>query len=226
MKRSWKYLLFVRIPFWFLVSSVLLVTLLRWVPVRYTPLMLKRAFQFRSDGSYHREQKWVSLEDISPELIKAVIYCEDQKYWNHHGFDWEEMGSMWRQHRLEGSPLRGCSTISQQTAKNVFTFATPTWGRKVVEAYWAGLIEWIWGKNRILEVYLNVAETGKGLFGVEAAANNYYELAASDISASQAVALAVCLPHPLLSNPIEPSAYDRVRRTSMMDNLDNQGLFD
>ena len=155
MKRSWKYWVFIRIPFWFLVFSVLLVTLLRWVPVRYTPLMLKRAFQFRSDDSYHREQKWVSLEDISPELIKAVIYCEDQKYWAHRGFDWEELEVMWQQHRLEGSPLRGCSTISQQTAKNVFTFATPTWARKAVEAWWTCLIEWIWGKNRILEVYLN-----------------------------------------------------------------------
>ena len=188
--------------------------------------MLKRAFQFRSDDSYHREQKWVSLEDISPELIKAVIYCEDQKYWSHHGFDWEEMGAMWQSHRQEGTPLRGCSTISQQTAKNVFTFATPTWGRKVVEAYWTSLIEWIWGKDRILEVYLNVAETGKGLYGVETAATNYYELAASDISASQGVALAVCLPHPLLSNPIEPSVYDRARRTRMMDSLDDKRMND
>lgn len=216
------YWLFVRIPFWVLVLSLALVTLLKWVPVRYTPLMLKRAFQFRNEENYHSEQKWVSLEDIAPELIQAVIAAEDQKFYSHHGFDWEELRAMWQSHQQEGTSLRGCSTISQQTAKNVFTFASPTWCRKAVEAYWTCLIEWIWGKNRILEVYLNVAETGKGLFGVEAASINYYELQAANISTSQAVALAVCLPHPLLSNPILPSAYDRSRRTRMMDILDNK----
>lgn len=220
------YWLFIRTPFWMLVTSVALVTLLRWVPVRYTPLMLKRSFQFRNEENYHSEQKWVSLEDIAPELIQAVIAAEDQKFWDHHGFDWDELRGMWRSHRLEGTPLRGCSTISQQTAKNVFTFATPTWGRKAVEACWTILIETIWGKNRILEVYLNVAETGKGLYGVEAATVKYYNQRAAGISAKQAVALAVCLPHPLFSNPIEPSAYDRARRTRMIDSFDNQKMND
>lgn len=218
MRKGWAYWLFIRIPFWFVVFSFLLVTLLRWVPVRYTPLMLKRAFQFRSDESYHREQEWVSLEDISPELIKAVVFCEDQKFYRHHGFDWGEMRAMWRSHRQEGTPIRGCSTISQQTAKNVFTFGSHTLVRKLVEAYWTCLIEAVWGKKRIIEVYLNVIETGNGLYGVEAACVKYYELHATSISASQAVALAICLPHPLLSNPIEPSDYDRVRRARMMNN--------
>ena len=219
MKRSWKYGLFLRIPFWFIVTSVALVTLLRWVPVRYTPLMLKRAFQFRRDDSYHREQKWVSLEDISPELIKAVIYCEDQKYWDHHGFDWEEMDAMWRQHRLEGTPLRGCSTISQQTAKNVFTFATPTWARKAVEAWWTCLIEWIWGKNRILEVYLNVAETGKGLYGMASAAEYFYGEPVSELGIGHAAALAIILPRPLKSSPDNPSPSDRWRRGRVIQYL-------
>ena len=214
------YWLFVRIPLWMLVLSIALVTLLRWVPVRYSPLMLKRAFQFRNEENYHSEQKWVSLEDIAPELIQAVIMAEDQKFWGHHGFDWEALHSMWRSHRQEGTPLRGCSTISQQTAKNVFTCATPTLARKAVEAYWTCLIEWLWGKNRILEVYLNVAETGKGVYGVEAASMKYYDLPASDISAPQAVALAVSLPHPLKSNPVEPSRYDRARSIRMMDRLE------
>ena len=156
MKRGWTYWLFVRIPILMITASILLVTLLRWVPVRYTPLMLKRAFQFRSDDSYHREQRWVSLEDMPPELIKAVVLCEDQKFYTHHGFDWDELRSVWRQHREEGAPLRGCSTISQQTAKNVFTFGTRTWIRKGMEAWWTVLIELILGKDRIMEVYLNV----------------------------------------------------------------------
>lgn len=195
------YWLFVRIPFWILVFSLLLVTLLRWVPVRYTPLMLKRAFHFRNEEDYHSKQKWVFLEDIAPELIQAVIAAEDQKFWDHHGFDWDELRAMWHSHRQEGTQLRGCSTISQQTAKNVFTFATPTWGRKAVEAYWTCLIEWIWGKNRILEVYLNVAETGMGLYGVESASEHFFGIHARELSIRQAVSIAVCLPSPMTTHP-------------------------
>lgn len=226
MKKSWKYWLFIRIPFWFILTSLVLVTLLRWVPVRYTPLMLKRAFQFRQEENYHREQKWVSLEDISPELIYAVIYCEDQKFYKHHGFDWAEMKVMWRQHRQVNSPLRGCSTISQQTAKNVFTFSSPTVVRKVFEAWWTCLIEIIWGKNRILEVYLNVVELGKGIYGVGAGSEQYYGLQARDISPNQAVALAVCLPNPLISSPTSPTAHDRDRRSAIMERLDKCGFND
>lgn len=216
MKRSWKYWFFVRIPLWFILASIALVTLLRWVPVRYTPVMLKRAFQFRSEENYRSYQEWVSLEEISPELIKAVILAEDQKFYSHHGFDWDELDTMWKSHQEEGTPLRGCSTISQQTAKNVFTFGTDTWLRKGLEAWWTVLIEHIWGKNRILEVYLNVAEMGKGIFGAELAAQAYYEVSAADLDARQAVALAVCLPHPLVSNPIVPTPFDRRRRTQLI----------
>ena len=203
-------------PFWFILASIALVSLLRWVPVRYTPVMLKRAFQFRSEENYHSCQEWVSLENISPELIKAVILAEDQKFYSHHGFDWDELDAMWKAHKEEDAPLRGCSTISQQTAKNVFTFGTDTWLRKGLEAWWTVLIEHIWGKNRILEVYLNVAEMGKGIFGAELAAQAYYELPAVDLDARQAIALAVCLPHPLKSNPIIPTPSDRRRRTLLV----------
>ena len=226
MKKSWKYWLFIRIPFWFVIASLALVTLLRWVPVRYTPLMLKRAFQFRQEENYHREQKWVSLEDISPELIYAVLYCEDQKFYRHHGFDWAEMAAMWQRYRQDRTSIRGCSTISQQTAKNIFTFGSPTVVRKVFEAWWTCLIEIIWGKNRILEVYLNVAEMGKGLYGVEAGAINYYGIRSRDLSPNQAVALAVCLPHPLASNPNTPTIHDRDRRSKIMETLDKRGIAD
>ena len=217
MKRSWKYWLFVRIPLWFILASIALVTLLRWVPVRYTPVMLKRAFQFRQEPGYRSEQEWVSLEDISPELIKAVVLAEDQKFWRHHGFDWAEMRAMWRSYRQEGTRIRGCSTISQQTAKNVFTFGSPTLLRKGLEAWWTALIELIWGKERIMEVYLNVAEMGKGIFGAELASQEYYNLPAADLDARQAVALIVCLPHPLKSNPIVPTPSDRCRRTRLIN---------
>ena len=201
---------------WFILASLAVVTLLRWVPVRYTPVMLKRAFQFREDASYHTEQEWVSLEDISPELIKAVILSEDQKFYFHHGFDWAELHSMWKFHRKEGTRIRGCSTISQQTAKNVFTSGSPTVARKALEAWWTVLIEVIWGKNRILEVYLNVAETGRGLFGMETAAREYYGVRASELDAKQAVSIAVCLPEPLKATPVVPSGKGIRRRSRLM----------
>lgn len=217
MRKGWKYWIFVRVPFWFLLISIAIVTLLRWVPVRYTPVMLKRAFQFRQEPGYHSEQEWVSLDDFSPELIKAVILAEDQKFYGHHGFDWDELKSMWKRHRQEGAPLRGCSTISQQTAKNVFTFGTSTWGRKVIEAYWTCLTEWVWGKNRILEVYLNVAETGKGLYGVEVASEYYFAVPASDLNLRQAVSIAVCLPKPLVTHPDYLPVDIRSRYTQIID---------
>ena len=208
--------MFIKLPLWFILASICLVTLLKWVPVRYTPVMLMRAYQFRSESGYRSEQEWVPLENISPELIKAVILAEDQRYWSHNGFDWDEMEIMWKAHRQEGARLRGCSTISQQTAKNVFTFGSPTLIRKGLEAWWTILIELIWGKERILEVYLNVAEMGKGIFGAELAAQEYYGIPASQLDSPQAVALAVCLPHPLKSNPIVPAPEDRRRRVEMV----------
>ncbi len=222
MRRGWKYWLFVRIPLWFILASLAVVTLLRWVPVRYTPVMLKRAFQFRNDTSYRTGQEWVSLEDFSPELINAVILSEDQKFYSHHGFDWAEINAMWKSHRKEGTRIRGCSTISQQTAKNVFTFGSPTVLRKAVEAWWTLLIEVIWGKNRILEVYLNVAETGRGLFGMETAAMEFYGIHASELDAKQAVSLAVCLPEPLKTTPVVPSGKGIRKRARLMAVINGQ----
>lgn len=221
MRKSLAYWLLVRIPVWFILASLALVTLLKWVPVRYTPMMLKRAFQFRQEPSYRSEQEWVSLESISPELIKAVILAEDQKFYSHHGFDWDELNNMWKTHKEEGAPIRGCSTISQQTAKNVFTFGTSTWLRKGLEVWWTFLMEHIWGKKRILEVYLNVAEMGKGIFGAELAAEAYYEVHAAELDTRQAIALAVSLPHPLISTPIVPTPTDRRRRTLLITQLLN-----
>ena len=218
-KNTIAYWLLVRIPFWTIAASVAVVTLLRWVPVTYTPLMLKRAFQFRDEETYHSEQKWVSLEDISPELIGAVIAAEDQKFYSHHGFDWEELGGMWREHRQAGAPVRGCSTISQQTAKNVFTLATRTWARKAAEAYWTCLIETIWGKERILEVYLNVVETGKGLYGVEAASEYYFGKTAKELDLRQSVSMAVCFPSPLTVHPDYLPSEIRIRYAQVIGQM-------
>lgn len=201
--------LLVRIPYWTVVLSLLLVMLLKWVPVRYTPLMLRRSAKHLGDKEFRTRQEWVSLDDVSTDIIKAVIASEDNRFGVHHGFDWEEMEKMMKEHREKGKRIRGCSTISQQTAKNVFTFGTGTWARKVVETYWTVLIEIIWGKRRIMEVYLNVVETGTGLYGLEAAAKHYYGLHARDMDRKQACAIAACLPDPLERNPVCPTAYVR-----------------
>ena len=192
-----------RILLWAVIASLLAVTVLKWVPVKYTPLMLKRSLQ----GKGRPQQEWVPLDKISPNLIQAVIAAEDNRFAEHHGFDRKELEKMWADHKEKGKKLRGCSTISQQTAKNVFTLGTHTWARKAAEAWWTFLIERIWGKRRIMEVYLNVAETGPGLYGMEAAAKHYYGRKASEIDRKQACAIAACLPAPLERAPDRNSGY-------------------
>ena len=218
-RRKWTYWVVVRIPFWWIVTSILVVLLLKWVPVRCTPVMLKRAFQFRKVENYRSEQVWVPLEKVSPEIVQAVIAAEDSRFLLHKGFDRVELEKMWKEHGEKGRKIRGCSTISQQTAKNVFTFGSRTWVRKGLEVYWTVLIEWIWGKRRIMEVYLNVIETGKGLYGVEAASRHYYDKSAAKVDRKQAVAIAACLPSPLRETPTRPSARASARRNRIMRQL-------
>ena len=206
-KKSFWYWIGVRIPFWFVVLSLVWVTLLKWVPVRVTPLMVRRSIQNARVEGFHTRQHWTPLEEISPEMVKAVIASEDNRFGEHNGFDWAEIRKMWKEHSDKGKRIRGCSTISQQTAKNVFTWGTSTWVRKGFEWYWTVLIETIWGKERIMEVYLNVAETGRGLYGVEAAAREYYGCHAAGLTRPQAVAIAVCLPNPLKYSPTAPTSY-------------------
>lgn len=185
------------IPAGFVVASVLLVILFRFAPIGFTPLMVKLALFSNQRVDY----QWVRLEDVSPETVAAVIAAEDSRFLRHNGFDFEELSKMHQQHLFDGSPIRGCSTISQQTAKNCFTWCTNTWLRKAIEAYFTVLIEFLWGKDRILEVYLNVAEMGPGIYGVEAAAQHYFHVAASELTLADASSLACCLPNPLHRTP-------------------------
>ena len=219
MKRSVKDWIFVWIPAGFVLGSVILVLLLKWVPVTYSPVMLKRAFQFRAMENYHIEQEWVSLESISPELIEAVIVAEDSRFYAHHGFDWKEIASVLRTHEDGEGTIRGCSTISQQTAKNVFTFGSHTWARKALEAWWTVLIEVIWGKDRILEVYLNVVEMGPGIFGVETASKRYYKMPVEGLRFNEAATLASCLPAPLVSQPGNLSSQARLRKRAICERM-------
>lgn len=193
------------------VLSVLWVVAYRFIPVRLTPLMIKRAYEYRNENDFHTTQKWVPLEEISPEMWRAVIASEDNRFMDHNGFDVEELKKMYKEYLEDGKDLRGCSTISQQTAKNCFTFCSDTWFRKGIEAYYTFLIEKIWDKRRIMEVYLNVAEMGKGIYGVQAASEHYYHVSAKNLSRQEAIRLAVILPAPLKRNPLRNTDYMQSR---------------
>lgn len=205
MKRFFKFL-FVKLPLALIIISVLTVLALKWVPVWVTPIMVSRCIEFRSDPDFHTVKEWCPLEDISPELMKAVITSEDNLFCEHDGFDRKAIRQA-MQEKKEGKRVRGASTISQQTAKNVFTLHKRTMWRKGVEGWFTILIEKIWGKERIMEVYLNVAEMGKGVYGAQAAAQAYFGKDASALTRREAAALAACLPNPLGRNPAKPSSY-------------------
>ena len=167
--RLWRLLL-IKLPACFLIFTILWVTALKWIPVWWTPLMAVRSIEYRNDKTFRTHKTWVSYGHISPELAKAVIASEDNLFDSHNGFDWKQINKAIEDHEQKGKRLRGASTISQQTAKNVFLLPSRSFVRKGLEAYFTVLIEVIWGKRRIMEVYLNVAEMGKGIYGAGAAA--------------------------------------------------------
>lgn len=219
MKRLLKFV-FIKLPLALVVLSVLYVLILKWVPVWVTPIMLSRAVEFRQDPDFHTQKKWVKLEDISPELIKAVMTSEDNLFCQHHGFDFKAIKLAAKENK-EGKRFRGGSTISQQTAKNVFTFHKRTWWRKGVESYFTILIEFIWGKERIMEVYLNVIETGKGIYGAQAAARTFFNKDASKLTRRESALIAACLPSPLKRNAGKPSKYVSSRASSISRMIPN-----
>ena len=181
----------------FFLSTLLIVLLFRFVPVPFTPLMLKRHIEAHQQGRHLQIQHhWTPLEDISPDLIAAVIDHEDAKFYDHRGFDWDAISYAYEQNQRYGRIVCGGSTISQQTAKNIFTFHSRTYLRKAVEAYFTVLIEFLWGKERILEVYLNMIEMGDGVFGAEAAADYYFSTSAAGLDHYDANYIAARLPDP------------------------------
>lgn len=163
--------------------------------------MFKRSIQNIEQKDYRNSRTWVDIEDISPVMVRAVLASEDGRFMEHWGFDLKELAKMNKEHKTKGKKVRGCSTISQQVAKNCFTFCGHNWWRKGFEAYYTVLIELFWSKERIIEVYLNVAETGNGIFGVEAAAQKYFGRSAAKLNTHQAVSIACVLPNPLVRNP-------------------------
>ena len=219
MKRILKFI-FIKLPLALIALSVLTVVALKWIPVTITPIMIKRAVEFRQDKDFRTVKEWRDLEDISPELIKAVITSEDNLYCKHHGFDMKAIKEA-REEIQSGKRFRGGSTISQQTAKNVFTFHKRTLWRKAVESYYTVLIELIWGKERIMEVYLNVIEMGKGVYGAQAAAETFFHKDASQLTRREAATIAACLPSPLKRNAGKPSDYVSKRAAKISKMIPN-----
>jgi len=203
-------LLFVKIPLLFVAVTFAWVLVLKWVPVWTTPLMIQRKIEFREDPSYKVQKKWVPYRKMSPELAMAAIASEDNRFDTHNGFDMDAIEKALEEREKTGR-VRGASTISQQTAKNVFCIPSRSYVRKAFEAYFTVLIEWIWGKERIMEVYLNVAEMGKGIYGAQAAAKTYFSTDAALLGKRQSCLIVACLPLPLKRNPAAPSQYVSAR---------------
>ena len=196
----------------FLAISVLSVLVYRWVPVYVTPLMLIRCGESIIDGKtpaiHHR---WVPLEEMSKYMPVAVIASEDANFLSHHGFDFDAIRSAAKDMK-KGQRRRGARTIGQQTAKNVFLTPSSTWLRKGLEAYFTVLIELLWSKERIMEVYLNSIEMGPQIYGVEAVAIRHFGCQASELTRANCALIAATLPNPLKFSSLKPSRYMRKRQ--------------
>lgn len=199
---------------WFFILSITGVILFRFVPVPFTPLMIIRFVEqvFDSEREIQFRKDWEPIANISPLLVKAVMTSEDQRFNEHFGLDMEAIQKAVQYNEKHKNKKRGASTISQQTAKNVFLFPSRSWLRKGFEVYFTFLIEIFWSKERIMEVYLNVIELGNGIYGAEAASQYYFHKPANQLSVHQAASLAAILPLPLKWSPTKPNARV-VRRT-------------
>ncbi|HKT20056.1 MAG TPA: monofunctional biosynthetic peptidoglycan transglycosylase [Stellaceae bacterium] len=192
-----------------LVLPVFAVVAYRFVPPPITPLMVIRAA-----GGAPIRQHWVPLARISPALIRAVVASEDETFCFHHGFDWNQLGEAWDEWRAGRAP-RGASTISMQTAKNLFLWPGRSVVRKGIEAYFTALIELFWSKQRIIEAYLNEIEWGNGIYGAETASRVYFGKPASALTAREAALFAAVLPNPRRWSPAHPDAYIEERAATI-----------
>ena len=200
---------------YFFAISIALVIVFKWIPVPLTPLMITRCFEQKLAGKNLRlSHTWVALEDISPNLQKAVISSEDGTFLDHNGFDFTAMQKAFKGN-IKGKKLKGGSTISQQTAKNVFLWQGRSYIRKALEAYFTVLIEFVWGKERIMEVYLNSIEMGDGIYGAQAAAKHWYSKDADQLTAQQAAGIAAILPNPRKFKASDSSQYINNRKSKI-----------
>lgn len=191
----------------FFISTIGTVILYRFMPVYVTPLMVIRSVQqFTSGEKVTWKHTWVPFDKISPNLPMAVIASEDNRFATHNGFDFIEIEKAMKENETR-KRKRGASTISQQTAKNVFLWPQSSWVRKGFEVYFTFLIETFWSKERIMEVYLNSIEMGKGIYGAQAAAKQKFQTTASKLSRGQCALIAATLPNPIRFDSAHPSSY-------------------
>lgn len=196
-----------RAALWFAAGSVVLVLIFRWVPPPGTALMVERKIESWFDGEpIDLQRDWEPWEKISDDLKVAVIAGEDQKFASHHGFDFTAIQAALA-HNERGGTIRGASTLSQQVAKNQFLWSGRSWLRKGLEVWFTALIELLWSKERILEVYLNSAEWDEGVFGAQAAARHHFGVDASRLTRQQGSLLAAVLPNPRNWSASRPSSY-------------------
>ncbi len=212
-----------KIALWFFVISIVSVFIFKWVPVPSTPLMVTRAIDNKLDGNdMICSHDWVPLEEISTNLQKAVIASEDANFLTHHGFDFKAIQKAMESNE-KGKKLKGGSTISQQTAKNVFLWQGRSYLRKGLEAYFTVLIELIWGKERIMEVYLNSIEMGNGVYGAEAASKYWYRKSAVNLTKQEAAGIAAILPNPRKFTATNSSSYINRRKGSIVKHMNYVG---
>lgn len=205
------------------ISSVLIVFLLRWINPVTSSIMIQRQIESIFTGEFdYIKYSWVDYDDCSPYLPIAFVAAEDQNFPNHFGFDVREIKKALKQYE-RGRRIRGASTITQQVAKNLFLWEGKSFIRKGVEAYFTVLIELLWDKKRILEVYMNIAEFGDMIFGVKMASLAYYKKLPAKVSASQAALLAAVLPNPLRYSVLRPSGYVRGRQNWILKQISSLG---
>lgn len=192
----------------FFASTILAVVALKVMPVWFTPLMIIRAVESVGKGEMPvMHHSWTPMEDITPNMAKAVMASEDQRFLIHHGFDFDAIQKAVERNIKAGKKKYGASTISQQTAKNVFLWPGRSWLRKGLEMYFTTLIEFVWGKERIMEVYLNSIEMGNGIYGVAAVAEYHFGKTADTLTKQDCALIAATLPNPRKFSSKEPSKY-------------------
>ena len=204
---------------WFFGLSIGFTIIFKFVPVPFTPLMFIRTFeQMTSDEKVVWKHDWVSLDKISVNIQKAVIASEDGKFTSHSGFDLDAIEKAYKNNK-KGKRIKGGSTISQQTAKNVFLWPGRSFVRKGLEAYFTLLIEVIWGKERIMEVYLNSIEMGNGIYGIEAASEYWFGKSAENLTKKEAAAIAAILPNPRKYKATNSSNYINKRKNTIVKQM-------
>jgi monofunctional glycosyltransferase len=205
-----------RLFIWLFILQLVYIVALKWIN---PPITITQLVSFVSGNGLKRD--YVDADEMSAAAKLSVMAAEDQLFPDHTGFDWKSIEKAMEYNKRKPNRVRGASTISQQTAKNVFLWQGKSWFRKGLELYFTQMIEWIWGKQRILEVYLNVAEMGRGVFGIEAAAQAYFKKPASALSKNEAAQIAACLPNPKKYTVKPLSKYVSVRSGWVQRQMNN-----